>query len=177
MKFLATEEIVTQTQGSASSLTAEVEAVVQAVPEIVRAAQAPRGSATRELGVPQVRALIQLARADGMTMGELARRMGVSCAAATQIVDQLVSLGLVVRERPDWDRRVVVVRLTERATATVREALAQRARQVEEVLGQLTEEEARGFAKGIQLLAEVLVRDLDRRGPTGSRPAPAGAGG
>jgi DNA-binding MarR family transcriptional regulator len=95
--------------------------------------------------------------------------MGVSCAAATQIVDQLVALGLVVRERPDWDRRVVVVRLTERAEATVRDALAQRARQVEEVFGQLTGDEARGFAKGIQLLAEVLVRDLDRRAPTGPR--------
>jgi DNA-binding MarR family transcriptional regulator len=176
MKFLPTEAIMAQTLDSSNSLAAEVEAVVRAVPEIVRAAQAPRGSATRELGVPQVRALIQLARADGMTMGELARRMGVSCAAATQIADQLVALGLMVRERPDWDRRVVVVRLTERAQATVREALSHRARQVEEVFGQLTEEEARGFAKGIQLLAEVLVRDLDRRGPTGARPAPAGAG-
>lgn len=64
-----------------------IEAVVYALPEIVRAVQATRNSRSPGLRMPQVRALLRLAGAEGLTMGELARQVGISCAAATQVVD------------------------------------------------------------------------------------------
>jgi DNA-binding MarR family transcriptional regulator len=140
-------------------LAEEVETIVRALPEIVRGA-APRHIVARRLGVLQVRALLRLAGVDTRTMGELARDLGVSCPAASQVADVLVELGLARRERAAADRRVVLLRLTDQARAMVEQGLAVRRRQVEEVLAQLSPAEQRGFARGVQLLAEVLVRDL-----------------
>jgi DNA-binding MarR family transcriptional regulator len=138
----------------------DVESIVHALPEIARAAAPPRHTVGRRLGVPQVRALLRLATVDALSMGELARGLGISFPAASQIGDQLVEVGLAVRERPDYDRRVVLLRLTDDARAMVHEVSARRRRQVEEVLTQLAPAERRGFARGMRLLAEVLVRDL-----------------
>src|SRR5579883_3431931 len=142
------------------SLDLDVESVVHALPEIARAAAPPRHTVGRRLGVPQVRALLRLATADCLPMGELARGLGVSYPAASQIGDQLVELGLAVRERPDYDRRVVLLRLTDEARAMVQRVLARRRRQVEEVFAQLTPAEREGFAHGVRRLAQVLTQDF-----------------
>jgi DNA-binding MarR family transcriptional regulator len=151
---------------------ADVEAIVYALPEIVRGAGPTRHSVGRQLGVPQVRALLQLARGDALTIGELASRLGVSCAAASQVADRLVELDLARRERPAWDRRVVQLRLTDSARERVEEALALRRGQAAEVLAALTPAEQQGFVRGLRLLAAVLVRDLPARdAPTAAGPA------
>jgi DNA-binding MarR family transcriptional regulator len=136
-----------------------VETIVYALPEIVRAVNATRNSLSPRLRMPQVRALLRLTRTEGLTMGELARQIGVSYAGATQVVDQLVEAGLVERERSTEDRRVVRLRLTERARPEMEQALARRARQVREVCDQLSPDEARAFAHGMALLGAVLTRD------------------
>jgi DNA-binding MarR family transcriptional regulator len=147
-----------------------IEAIVYALPEIVRAVTATRNSLSPRLRTPQVRALLRLTMTEGLTMGELAREIGISYAGATQVIDQLVELGLVERERSAEDRRVVRLRLTERARPEMEQALARRARQVREVCEQLGPDEARAFARGMQLLGEVLVRDVDSgRGAAGER--------
>jgi DNA-binding MarR family transcriptional regulator len=144
----------------------DIEAIVHALPEIVRGAGPTRQSVGRQLGVPQVRALLQLARGDAMTIGELASGLGVSCAAASQVADRLVELDLARRERPAWDRRVVQLCLTDSARERVEEALALRRGQAAEVLAALTPAEQQGFVRGLRLLAEVLVRDLQARDAT-----------
>jgi DNA-binding MarR family transcriptional regulator len=147
-----------------------IEAIVYALPEIVRAVTATRNSLSPRLRTPQVRALLRLTMAEGLTMGELAREIGISYAGATQVIDQLAELGLVERERSAEDRRVVRLRLTERARPEMEQALARRARQVREVCEQLGPDEARAFARGMQLLGDVLVRDAERgRGGAGER--------
>jgi DNA-binding MarR family transcriptional regulator len=147
-----------------------IEAIVYALPEVVRAVNATRNSLSPGLRMPQVRALLRLTGAEGLTMGALAREIGVSYAGATQIIDQLVVLGLVERERSTEDRRVVRLRLTERARPEMEQALARRARQVREVCDQLGPDGARAFARGIQLLGAVLARDAGcGRGETGER--------
>jgi DNA-binding MarR family transcriptional regulator len=147
-----------------------IETIVYALPEIVRAVTATRNSLSPRLRTPQMRALLHLTVAEGLTMGELAREIGISYAGATQVIDQLVELGLVERERSAEDRRVVRLRLTERARPEMEQALARRARQVREVCEQLGPDEARAFARGMQLLGEVLVRDVDSgRGAAGER--------
>ena len=147
------------------TLDLDVEDIVRALPEIARAAAPPRHTVSRRLGVPQVRALVRLATVDALPMGDLARGLGVSYPAASQIGDQLVELGLAVRERPEYDRRVVLLRLTEEARAMVQRVLARRRRQVEEVMAQLAPAERAGFARGVRLLAAVLTRDLAKDEP------------
>jgi DNA-binding MarR family transcriptional regulator len=139
-----------------------VEAIVYALPDIVRGVTATRGTLSPGLRTPQLRALLRIVRDEGLTMGELARHIGISFAAATQVVEQLVDLGLVTRERSTTDRRVVRLGLTEHAHAELDAVLARRAAQVREVCAQLSPDEARAFARGMELLGAVLMRDAVR---------------
>ena len=152
-----------------SDVSAEVGAIVLALPEIARGVQGRPGGIGQDLGVGHVRAISQLASAEELTMGELARSLGVSCATATHIIDHLVNLGLARRKRCQRDRRIVRVSLTEHARATAHEVWSRRRRQVEEVISQLSPAEAAALAKGMSLLARVLVRDLE----TATEGAPA----
>ena len=141
---------------------ATIDAIVDALPEIVRGITATRNGLSPGLRAAQVRALLRIAREEGLTMGDLARQIGVSLAAASQVVEQLVTLNLVTRERSATDRRVVRLNLTAHAHAEIDEALARRAAQVREVCEQLSPDEARAFARGMALLGTVLMRDATR---------------
>jgi DNA-binding MarR family transcriptional regulator len=61
---------------------------------------------------PQVHTLLWLGQDGALTMGELARRLGVKEKTITGIVDRLEREGHVQRERISLDRRVVRCRLT-----------------------------------------------------------------
>ncbi|MBN1205972.1 MAG: MarR family transcriptional regulator [Myxococcaceae bacterium] len=81
---------------------------------------------------PQVHALLWLGHDGQLTMGELARRLGVTEKTVTGVVDRLEREGHVQRERITMDRRVVCCRLTEAGQQTfqllqrlVNEAMAQ----------------------------------------------------
>jgi DNA-binding MarR family transcriptional regulator len=73
-----------------------------------------------EFGItlPRFDLLSQLDRAeDGLTMGELSRRLMVTNGNITGLIDRLVEEGLVGRQRSPSDRRAHVVRLTEAGKA------------------------------------------------------------
>jgi DNA-binding MarR family transcriptional regulator len=54
--------------------------------------------------------VLRLLGADAMTAGDLVSRTGLTGAAVTALVDRLVNLGYVTRERDIRDRRKVVIR-------------------------------------------------------------------
>ena len=74
----------------------------------------------RALTVSQYRALALVASAaDGLRVGEIARRMGTRPQAAGRIIQRLEAQGLLWVERgAQADRRAVVVRLTELGSRT-----------------------------------------------------------
>jgi DNA-binding MarR family transcriptional regulator len=66
-----------------------------------------------DVTLPRFDLMAQLDKApDGLTMGELSRRLMVSNGNVTGITDRLVSEGLVAREPSPTDRRTAFVRLT-----------------------------------------------------------------
>lgn len=65
-----------------------------------------------QLTPSQVHALLWLGHDGGHTMGELARRLGITEKTMTGVVDRLEREGLVQRERSVTDRRVVHSTLT-----------------------------------------------------------------
>ncbi len=67
---------------------------------------------------PQVHAILWLGRDGALTMGDLARRLGVTEKTVTGVVDRLERQGHLTRERSSTDRRVVHCRLTEDGQAT-----------------------------------------------------------
>ena len=75
------------------------------------------------LSFARVRALRRIAPAP-ITMGALASALVIDAPNATQVVDDLESLGLVERRRHPTDRRVKLVHTTEAGAAVVRAAEA-----------------------------------------------------
>ena len=65
-----------------------------------------------QLTPSQVHALLWLGHDGGHTMGELARRLGITEKTMTGVVDRLEREGFVQRERSATDRRVVHSNLT-----------------------------------------------------------------
>lgn len=67
-----------------------------------------------DITLPRFDLMAQLERApDGMTLGELSRRMMVSNGNVTGLVDRLVGEGLLQRRQSDTDRRAHYVSLTD----------------------------------------------------------------
>jgi DNA-binding MarR family transcriptional regulator len=67
--------------------------------------------------------LCAVRRNHALSPGQITREMLSSGAAVTKRVDRLESLGLVVREKGERDRRVVRVRITEQGIALLDELL------------------------------------------------------
>ncbi|AZO20181.1 MarR family transcriptional regulator [Mesorhizobium sp. M1E.F.Ca.ET.045.02.1.1] len=80
---------------------------------------------------------------EGMLMSDLSRFLLVSNGNVTGIVDRLVSEGLVARARRNGDRRTSMVRLTEEGTKSFAEIAAAHENWVGELLGNVSEDEAR----------------------------------
>jgi DNA-binding MarR family transcriptional regulator len=62
--------------------------------------------------------------AEGLPMTELANRILASKSGLTRVIDKMEGEGLVRRERPPGDRRVVLVRLTDAGRAALEDARA-----------------------------------------------------
>jgi DNA-binding MarR family transcriptional regulator len=67
-----------------------------------------------------IKTLMRLGKQDGMSMGEMARGIGVDPSYITALVDDLDARGLARREPAPYDRRVKIIVLTDagRAVAT-----------------------------------------------------------
>jgi DNA-binding MarR family transcriptional regulator len=60
-----------------------------------------------------IKILMRLAKQDGVSMGEMARGIGVDPSYITALVDDLDSRGLARREPAPYDRRVKIIVLTD----------------------------------------------------------------
>ena len=74
---------------------------------------ADRQLATAGTSIDQVQALRSLAASQCLTIGELARAMGLERNSASQVAERLVQRQLVMRVRSTQDRRQVLLTLTE----------------------------------------------------------------
>jgi len=83
---------------------------------------------------------------EGMLMSDLSRFLLVSNGNVTGIVDRLVSEGLVTRARRNGDRRTSMVRLTDDGTKSFAAIAAAHESWVGELLGNVSEDEARRLA-------------------------------
>ncbi len=77
-----------------------------------------------DLGTNDFRALVHIMVADSagapLTSGELRRRMGVSGAAITYLVERMISSGHIRRESDPADRRKVILRYDDHGMAVAR---------------------------------------------------------
>lgn len=104
----------------------------------------------------QVAALFQLVGERPLSVGDLAARMQISLATASQLVGELADLGLVDRVEDPADRRRTLVEVTSDHRSLVQAVLETRLRPLDTALSRLTEEERAGLSVGLQRLAAEL---------------------
>jgi DNA-binding MarR family transcriptional regulator len=73
-----------------------------------------------DLSMAQYGTLMQLAHQGHCGVTEVGSHLGITSAAASQLVDKLVQLGLVARAEAEHDRRVKQLTLTEKGQAVVK---------------------------------------------------------
>jgi DNA-binding MarR family transcriptional regulator len=132
--------------------------ILDAFPDIMRRLIESQPVTGHELvlTLAQVRALGVLEERDGCTMGQLARRLGVSLSAATGLADRLVQHGRIERVADPDDRRVVRLRLS-RDGRRARDAFRrEKRRRTEMALRGLSLEELSRVADSLALLRRAL---------------------
>jgi DNA-binding MarR family transcriptional regulator len=76
--------------------------------------------------------------ADGMTLGELSRRMMVSNGNVTGLTERLVGEGVLLRRQSENDRRTHVVRLTEKGRRQFRKMAQEHERWIADLFSGLS---------------------------------------
>ncbi len=126
-----------------------------------------------DLTVAQWRALVVVDSEDGIRMGALAERLGMSRPSATRVIARLERRGAVALERDAGDGRAVVVRATATGSAFRAAVAARRRELVVDALAAYLPTAPAGLAGELDRLVEHLERDPDQADP---EPAAIGAG-
>jgi DNA-binding MarR family transcriptional regulator len=106
-----------------------------------------------------VRYLLEAQQAGGtVTAKDLARRLGISSASTTVLVDRLVRSGHARREAHPTDRRAVVVIATPESARDVRAALGDVHREMLDVAETLGPEELRAVLAFLDAMRRVMDR-------------------
>jgi DNA-binding MarR family transcriptional regulator len=100
---------------------------------------------------------IELAQEGPSTVRDLARRLGVTPAAVSLLVDRMAEHGWVERTRDEDDRRVVWVRLTPSAAAICDAMMRVQRSQLETFLAAVPEDEREAFVRNLARFARVMA--------------------
>lgn len=128
-------------------------------PRIMRylEAEASRELIGLEVTPSQMNALVVLYGPPNLPMGELAEQLGLTESAATRLVDRLLRMNLVRRERDEADRRVVRVRLSSYGRQLAELVFARRQEQFTRFAGYMTDADRRHLIAGLSSLLNAFA--------------------
>ncbi len=107
-----------------------------------------------QITLPQFRVLVLLAASGPLRTGALAERSGVHASTLTRTADRLVRSGWVRRVENPLSRREVLIELTDRGGALVREVTDRRAAEIAEILSRVTSAQRQQILAGLEVFAE-----------------------
>jgi MarR family transcriptional regulator, 2-MHQ and catechol-resistance regulon repressor len=93
------------------------------------------------LTTPQFALMEALYHLGSLPLSEIGQKLLVTSGNVTYVMDNLVELGLVSRERCEDDRRVIYARLTPKGEAMIERIFPRHATEVRELFGVLSPEE------------------------------------
>jgi DNA-binding MarR family transcriptional regulator len=120
------------------------------------------------LTVPQLRLMHLLFRQEGISVGQLAEKLGIRPASVTGLTDRLVCRGLIEREHDRDDHRVVHVTLTPEGRRAVEEIEAAALAYLARVFEKMGEDAVRNLVDSLEAfraaadLVEIPEPDLER---------------
>jgi DNA-binding MarR family transcriptional regulator len=93
------------------------------------------------LSMPQISTMMHLRHHGACGVSEVGTHLGVTNAAASQMVDKLVEMGLLKRAEDPHDRRAKQLTLTAKGEAFIQKGVEARRRWLEELVTALTPEQ------------------------------------
>jgi DNA-binding MarR family transcriptional regulator len=115
------------------------------------------------LSVSQLSTLFRLHHCSVCGVSELGDHLGITNAAASQLVDRLVNLGLLERTEDPKDRRGKQLTLSDKGRIVVQESIEARWRWLDALPPTLSEEEQELIVQGLVILTEAAQRlEIDR---------------
>ena len=109
------------------------------------------------LSMAQISALFHLHHGSKCGVSEIGELLGVTNAAASQMIDRLVQNGLIERTEDPVDRRAKQLRLTESGRSIVRESIEVRRRWMEKLTDALTIEEQSSIINALTILTNAAL--------------------
>lgn len=135
----------TQTATRGLPTDVDVDTVLQACRVLV-AITARSMAAASEVSDPlQLRALVVLRSRESLSLGELARSVGIHLTRASRLCDRMVAQGLVDRADDPANRRQLELRLTVAGRDVVDSVMRERAELIRPILGRMSPEARRGL--------------------------------
>ena len=111
-----------------------------------------------DLTMAQLKVLFCLAAGGEQPMGHLAQSLGVGLPATTGVVDKLVDAGLAERAHSEADRRVVLVRPSERGLATIAALRSVQGDAWRQILSHVRDEDLPTVAGTMRILLDAIER-------------------
>ncbi len=108
----------------------------------------------RGLTVPQMFAMRYLYYRGESNISELARELGVTNAAASQMLDRLVGQGYILRQEDPHDRRNKKLTLTDKGRELLKQSSIAQRRWLEALADSMSAEELEKLSEAMEILAE-----------------------
>ena len=113
------------------------------------------------LSMSQMGALMHVSRKGASCVSDIGDDLGVTSAAASQMLERLVQHGLMARTEDPQDRRSKRIELTEEGLSMVRESMAARQRWFEELSLRLAPEDLQAATRSLRVLTE-KIQELEK---------------
>lgn len=143
----------------------EIDRIVETMLYLYAESRRVTKTEARERGLtgPQVSVLKILEATDDLSLTELSERMSAKNSTITGIVDRMERDGLVVRDRSSSDRRVVLIRATEKGRELAQSVKVGAMELLTSALGSLDEKDRQELRRIVLELAEHVRGEIDKR--------------
>lgn len=111
-------------------------------------------SKEKGLSMSQIGALLRIFRGGRSSVSDIGDNLGVTSAAASQMLERLVQQGLILRKEDPEDRRVKQVVLTDKGREILQESIAARQGWLENLAQTLSEGEREQITAALEILIE-----------------------
>jgi DNA-binding MarR family transcriptional regulator len=111
-------------------------------------------SKEKGLSMSQVGALLRIFRGGRSSVSDIGDNLGVTSAAASQMLERLVQQGLILREEDPDDRRVRQIVLTDKGRQILQESIAARQGWLENLAHTLSDSEREQITAALYILIE-----------------------
>jgi DNA-binding MarR family transcriptional regulator len=116
---------------------------------------------TTGLSFSQINILMRLVHRGSTSVSEVGEQLGITSAAASQAVDRLVQLGLIVRTEDPEDRRAKQLALTQKGRDLIDQGVEARSKWVEGVTDTLSSEQQNMIISALILLTSAAQKTTE----------------